>query len=147
MDQPERGKLSRYLELVMRQKGLNLSDIERNCNKKLTNSYLSRLLKGSDANLTVEAINALAEGLDVDSCELFAAAFGSERGPKAQGADPLLLLDTIQKLVLNPQLMEVVEAWAAMLPEHQAGLLQTIKNLRNPGSKSQRSRKARSKKR
>ena len=133
------GKLSHYLRLVMRQKGLSLTAVERNCGKKISSSYLSRLLKGTDMNLTITAIRALAEGLSVDPYEIFAAAYGkpsrSARGSQAQRLEPLPLIDAIQKLVLNPHLIDVVQAWAAMSLEDQAKLLPTIQNRRKPDRK------------
>jgi transcriptional regulator with XRE-family HTH domain len=121
----------------MKEKKLKLADVERRCKGRLSNSYLSKIVRGEAANLTVEAIDILAEGLDVDGYELFAVAYGKppRKSGEASGAtiDPLMFVDAIQKLVVNPQLVEVIQAWAGIPPEHQAELLLSLQSLSKRG--------------
>jgi transcriptional regulator with XRE-family HTH domain len=132
-----RKNLSRYLQLLMKEKKLKLADVERRCEGRLSNSYLSKIVRGEAANLTVEAIDILADGLDVDGYELFAIAYGKppRKSGEASGAtiDPLMFVDAIQKLVVNPQLVEVIQAWAGIPPEHQAELLSSLQSLSKRG--------------
>ena|ERR1051325_8474206 len=143
-----RKNLSRYLQLLMKEKKLKLADVERRCEGRLSNSYLSKIVRGEAANLTVEAIDILAEGLDVDGYELFAVAYGKppRKSGEALGTtiDPLMFVDAIQKLVVNPQLVEVIQAWAGISPEHQAELLSSLQSLsKRRGSARKRPRKKR----
>ena len=95
--------LDKYLERVMRQKGLSPKDVARRCG--LTNSYIGRLTKGQGENLTVDTILKLATGLGVNANEVFTAASGV--APKAAGIDPLLVLDLIQKVIGDPKGIEL----------------------------------------
>lgn len=137
-----RKNLSRYLQLLMKEKKLKLADVERRCEGRLSNSYLSKIVRGEAANLTVEAIDILAEGLDVDGYELFAVAYGKppRKAGEAPGAtiDPLMFVDAIQKLVVNPQLVEVIQAWVGIPPEHQAELLSSLQSLSKRGGSARK---------
>jgi transcriptional regulator with XRE-family HTH domain len=135
-----RKDLSQYLQLLMKEKGLKLADVERRCKGRLSNSYLSKITRGEAANLTVEAIDVLAQGLDVDGYEIFAVAYG--KPPRQAGRatvsviDPLLFVEAVQKLVVNPQLVEVIQAWAGISPEHQVELLSSLQSLSRRESKA-----------
>lgn len=142
-----RKSLSQYLQLLMKERGMKLADIERSCKGKLSNSYLSKIVRGEAENLTVEAINILAEGLDIDGYELFALAYG--KPPRKRGAadvstiDPLLFVEAVQKLVVNPQLIELIRAWSGLSAEHQADVLMSLNSLskRESRAKSKRRKK------
>ena len=136
-----RKNLSRYLQLLMKEKGLKLADIERKCQGKLSNSYLSKITRGKADNLTVEAIDILAQGLEIDGYELFAVAYGKpprNAGDSASTIDPLLFVEAVQKLVVNPQLVEVIRAWSGLPREHQAELLSSLQSLTKREPKAQK---------
>jgi transcriptional regulator with XRE-family HTH domain len=116
--------LSEFLKRVMKQKGLTLRDVEQNCGRKITNSYVSRVINGKGQNLTLETIVALAEGFDVDPHEIFAAAYG--KPPQNVAVDPLLLIEMLQKLASNPQLIKVIRGWMRLSAEEQLAMLQAI---------------------
>src|SRR5215217_7972177 len=97
--------LAEYLKRVMQQKNLKTADVQQASG--LSQSYIDRLLKGSKTNLTVETIAILAKALDVDGFELFAAAYGKK--PENINVDLLVLADTINKIILNPFLVELVQ--------------------------------------
>jgi transcriptional regulator with XRE-family HTH domain len=131
--------LGKYLQLLLDQSGLNATDIERRCHKKITNSYIGRITRGEVTNLTVETIVALAEGFGVDPHELFSIACGKPpQGANRYTTDPLLLLDTMQKLVLNPDLLDVVQVLVRLEPEHRAALLSSIKSISERDSKKKK---------
>lgn len=138
---PSRKSLSQYLQLLMKERGLKLADIERKCKGKLSNSYLSKIVRGEAENLTIEAIDILAEGLDIDGYELFAIAYG--KPPRKQGGatvstiDPLLFVEAVQKLAVNPQLIEVIRVWSGLPPEHQADVLLSLYSISRRESKAQ----------
>jgi len=118
--------LRHYVKRVMRQKGLSLSDIERSSNKQITASYIGRILKGTVTNLTIEKIVALAQGLEVDPYEIFAASYGKPPA-NSNHPDSLVLVDVMQKLVMNPDVLEVLQQWLRLSPKERAVLLQSLK--------------------
>jgi transcriptional regulator with XRE-family HTH domain len=129
--------LAEYLKRVMRQKNLETSDVVERSG--LSVSYIGRLLQGKKPNLTIETIGILAGALEVDPFELFAAAFGKPR--EGTGIDALLLADTIQKLLMNPELIELVQNTAKLKPKHQKAIFGTVRVLGLP--KSQKTKKKR----
>jgi transcriptional regulator with XRE-family HTH domain len=125
-----------YLARVMNQKGLKPRDIKQRCG--IAESYVRRMLKGEVTNLTVETIGVLAEGLDIDPVELFIAANGKPRKGKKE-VDLVLLADTIQRLILNPELVEVIQQWLRLSDNHRQTFLQTAKLIKKkPKAKSRR---------
>jgi transcriptional regulator with XRE-family HTH domain len=115
----------------MRQKGLSSADVERKCNGKISASYIGRIERGDVTNLTTEKIVVLAEGLEVDPYEIFAVSYG--KPPAAQDyAKILALLDIMQKLVMNPEVLEEVEGLLRMSPKERAVLLQPLKRFNKP---------------
>ena len=100
--------LSQFVERVMRQNKINLHDIERNSDGKITNSYVSKILRGKVKNLTADKTVALAKGLGVSPFEVFAAMCGQ---PPTQGEvlDARVAVDILQKIVTNPRLMQIMK--------------------------------------
>ena len=107
--------LAEYLKRVMQQKNLKTADVQEASG--LSQSYIDRLLKGSKTNLTVETIGILAKALDIDGFELFAAAYGKKPGNVS--VDLLILADTINKIILNPFLVELVQYAAKLKSKRQ----------------------------
>ena len=123
--------LRHYVKRVMRQKGLSLSDIERSSNKQITASYVGRILKGTVTNLTIDKIVVLAQGLEVDPHEVFAASYGKPPASRNH-PDSLVLLDVMQKLVMNPDVLEALHEWLRLSPKERAVLLQSLKFINEP---------------
>lgn len=105
--------LAEYLKRVMHQKNLKVADVQESSG--LSQGYINQLLRDTKTNLTIETIGILAKALDVDGFELFAAAYG--KTPENMTVDPHLLADTIQKLILNPNLIELVQNTAKLKSE------------------------------
>jgi len=125
-----RETLAQYVTRIMHQKNLKPGDVRENCDKKLSGSYIARVAKGTMTNLTIESMLALAEGLKVSPYELLAAACGVP--PETEpSADPMLLVDTMQKLVMHPKLIMVVQELANLNPDQQEGILKSLKLLNN----------------
>jgi transcriptional regulator with XRE-family HTH domain len=106
--------LAEFLKRVMRQKNLKVADVRESSG--LSQGYINQLLRGLKTNLTIETIGILAKALDIDGFELFAAAYG--KTPENMTVDPHLLADTIQKLILNPDLIELVQNVARLKSEN-----------------------------
>ena len=130
--------LSEYLDRVMRQKGLNPPDVQDRCG--IAESYIRRILSGTVTNLTVKTIATLAEGLEVDPVDLFVAAYGKPIEER-EGVDMMLLADTVQKLIMNPELIQVLQEWVRLPKEHQKTFLHTFKLIQNQRRKAPRSRR------
>lgn len=124
-----RETLSQYVQRILRQKRLRLADVERRCGKTITSSYISRIIKGTVTNLTVDKIDALARGLDVDPHAIFTVALG--KSPQEAGAqsavDSAVFVDTVQKLLIHPELLELVQLFARITPAERQAMLGTLK--------------------
>lgn len=127
--------LAQYLKRIFAQKDLKAADVAKLTG--LSAGYIGRLLKGEKPNLTVETIAILVEALDLDALELFTVAYGKPIKEK-KGIDPVVLSDTIQKLILNPSLIELVQDTSKLSETHQSTIVKTVKVM---GHKLQKSRK------
>jgi transcriptional regulator with XRE-family HTH domain len=126
--------LSKYLERVMRQKGLTPKDVARRCG--LTDSYIGRISKGQGENLTIDTITRLAKGLGVDAHEVFTAASGVPI--KNSGIDPLMLLDLIQKAISDPKTIELMREWLELPINKQKSLFDFISFLNEKPKKKRK---------
>jgi transcriptional regulator with XRE-family HTH domain len=140
MTETTKESLTDFIERLLRQKGLSLHDVERNSDRAITSSYLSKITKGKIKSISVETIAALAKGLDVDPFDVFAAAFGKPH-PSEDEVDSLLLIDVMQKVVANPQLVKVIQKWPKMSDKGRVALLQYMEVLSEPGSQPKSRRK------
>jgi transcriptional regulator with XRE-family HTH domain len=125
--------LTDFILRTLRQKGLSLHDIERKSDKAITSSYISKIIKGKVKSISVETIAALAKGLDVDPFDIFAAAYGRIHDPEGEMGS-MLLVDTLQKVVANPQLIKIIQSWPKISAEGRAALLQYMELLINTSS-------------
>ena len=129
--------LAEYLDRMFKQRNLKAGDVAKKT--KLSPSYISRLLNGEKANMTVETIGVMVEALDLDPLELFTVAYGKPVSVKP-GIDPLLLADTIQKLISKPELIELVQSAARLSPKQQKAIFGTVRAL-GRGPKKARKKK------
>ena len=116
--------LSEYVSRIRRQKGLSLRQIEDNCGKKLTASYIGRIAKGKYQNLSMETVAALAEGLGVDLQEIFVVAYGKQ--PSQAESSLLEFADAVQKLAMYPELIDVVRGWEKLNEKQRKAVLGTF---------------------
>ena len=131
--------LSEFIQRILRQKGLSLHDVERNSEKAITSSYLSKIINGKVKSIGVEIIVGLAKGLDVDPFDVFAAILG--RSTKEGEISSSLLIDIMQKVVADPQLVEVIQKWPKLSVKGRAVLLQYMEALSEPEKKSRKKKK------
>src|SRR6185503_9729918 len=97
--------LSEYVSRVMRQKNLNARDVERNSGNKINNSHVIKLMKGLETNPSMNAVKALAEGLDVNPHEILTATTGRPPDGQPPSVDVMELLGMIEKLASEPELI------------------------------------------
>jgi transcriptional regulator with XRE-family HTH domain len=129
--------LSQYVQRIMKQKDLGLTDIERNCNKEMTASYIGKVASGSVTNLSVEKIVALAKGLDVDPYEIFAVSYGVPPGDPHR-PDAYVLIDIMQKLLADPELMEAVNYLVNLSVEQRKVFAKFIERIAKKKTKSKK---------
>jgi transcriptional regulator with XRE-family HTH domain len=132
-----------YLERILHQRRLTPKEAAKKC--KITDSYIGRITKGQGGNYSVETILALADGLELDPHEVFAAATERPR-PESGLVDPLFIVDLIQRILVEPRGLEVLQHWIRLSKQDQEELLKFIKVLNEQPKKkkskgSQKSRK------
>ena len=118
--------LAEYLKRMMHERHMKVADLI--AASGLSQTYINRLLKGTQKNLTVETIALLSQALGVDGFEIFSAAYGKE--PENTSVDLRVLADTINKIILNPMLVELVQNTAKIkTKKHQQVVLDTSRAL------------------
>jgi transcriptional regulator with XRE-family HTH domain len=126
--------LGEYVKWVMKLKGLTQKDVERMSDGRITGAYVGSITTGRAGNPSVEKIKALAAGLGVDVDELFHVACGLpeelDSQPKSSHApDALLILETVQKAVLSPEVTEILHEVVSLSPEERTDLLMSVRRV------------------
>jgi transcriptional regulator with XRE-family HTH domain len=138
--------LGEYVKWVMKLKGLTQKDVQRMAGGRITDGYVASITTGRASNLSVEKLKALADGLGVDLDDLFHVASGRpeklDGRNKGRGAtDPLVILDTVQKVVASPDVTEILHEVVRLSSEERASLLGFIKRLGTIKRKARRKAK------
>src|SRR5260370_29794804 len=110
-------KLRAYIREVMDKKGLSEWQIEKRAKGKIRDSYVKDILSGRTKSISVEKLNALAEGLGIEGIDLYRVASG-EHLPYIQ-ADPWpseLLFKTLDRIIHAPDLGAIVRALTKAKP-------------------------------
>lgn len=146
MSKSRKESLAQYVRRIVKQKGLKLREIEEKSGGEITNGYISSIMSGNVTNLTVEKIAALAVGMGVDGREIFSAAYGEpthlKGAPRSSDRmDAMVLLETMQSVVFNPQLMDILQELMHLPSERQAKVLRYVKDLSESERKSKRKRR------
>src|SRR5215210_1175096 len=118
--------LQDYLKQKIREKGLTAKEIEKRSNGGITDSYISKLLRGRTKKPSIPKLKALAKGLGVDENEVFAAAGGEliERGTISA---PMLVF-IMQKLVDNSDLVTLVQILIRKKPSKIKAILRSLES-------------------
>ena len=126
--------LSEYVKRVMKLRGLTQKDVERMSGGRITAAYVGSITTGRAGNPSVDKIKALAAGLGVDVDDLFHVACGlpeelsgQPESIRAQAA--LMILETVQKAVMSPEVTEILHEVVHLSPEEKADLLRSVKKL------------------
>ena len=135
-----RETLSQYVKRVMRQKDINQHDIERNCEGEITNSYVSKIMRGIVKNLTADKTVALAKGMGVSPFEVFAAMCG-EPIREEEVLDARVAVDMLQKIVLNPRLMEIMRLSDQLGEKGQNRVITSLKFAKEKSKSKSRKKK------
>jgi transcriptional regulator with XRE-family HTH domain len=120
--------LSQYVTRIMRQKGLSQADVMQRSGRKIAQGYISDIITGKVTNLSMDKFKALAEGLDVNVMELFAAACGVD-SQKDYRSEWLVFIDLMEKVVTEPGLMEIIQASMRLKPGERLTVISSIETL------------------
>ena len=129
--------LAEYLKRVMRERKMKVGDLV--AASGLSQTYLNSLLRGAQTNLTIETIAVLSQALNVDGFEIFTAAYG--KAPENTSVDLHGLVDTINKIILNPQLAELVQNTARLEAKQQAVVFDAARVLARNGKAKKKNNK------
>src|SRR5215813_14115790 len=101
-----------YVRRITKLKGLSNRDVQRLSGGRITDSYVASIKSGRAHNPSAEKLSALADGLGVDRDELFYLACGRrapvDETPENSPADLMLVLEIMQKVVLVPNVPEIL---------------------------------------
>ena len=134
-------ELGEYVKRVMKLKGLTQKDVQRMSGGRITDGYVASITTGRAKNLSVDKLRALADGLGVDTDELFHVACGLrglDDGGVSNAPDSLMILETVQQAVMSPAVTQILHEVVGLSPEERAGLLGFIKRLGATKRKSKR---------
>jgi len=133
MGMPRR-ELSEYVRRVMKAKGLTQKDVQRLSGGKITAGYVASLSIGRAKNPSAEKLKALGDGLGVHPDVLFHIACGMPE-PIAEGqksspvAELLMIMETVQKAVVIPEVVEIIKELIRLSPQERAKLLMSLKRM------------------
>jgi len=113
-----------YLKQKMREKGLTAKEIETRSGGGISDSYISKLLKGRTKTPSVPKLKAIAKGMDIDEKEVFAAAGGELVERETLSASTLVFI--MQKLVDNSELTTLVQILIKQKPAKLKALLKSL---------------------
>lgn len=97
----ERIALEDYVRRVMRDKNLSALDVERISGRRISDSYINKIVAGEAKSLTIDKVQALATGLGIGEEEIFRVV----RGLPIDGE------------TFDPQLARIVELWSTYTDE------------------------------
>lgn len=142
-----RQDLSEYVRRVMKVKGLTQKDVQRMSGGRITDGYVASITIGRASNLSVEKLQALADGLGVDADDLFHVACGLREEPgggrkEAHAPDPLMILQTMQEAVVSPVVTAILHEVVRLSPGERVDLLAYIRRLGSTKAKSRRKSKS-----
>jgi transcriptional regulator with XRE-family HTH domain len=147
MPSAERNGLDEYVKRVMKLKGLTQKDVQRLSGGRITDGYVASITTGRARNLSVDKIGALAEGLGVDTVELFHVACGTteaqgERRKDGHAVDALMILETVQKAVASPDVTEILDRVVRLSPEERRVFLKSLERLESERKSQRKTRRA-----
>src|SRR5262245_36743927 len=124
--------LKKYVNEVMRLKGLTPQDVSKRSGNKISFQYVNTLVKGITSSPSARKLYDIAQGLGVDPVELFRIAAGVEDKPAAESVDDsftLLILELARHMVVNPTLRDLLICADKLSPEDQNRLLKTAQRI------------------
>ena len=120
-------ELRQYIQQFLDQTGLPRLQIEKRSRGKIKDSTIEDILNGRTKSISVDKLNALAEGMGVDAIELFKVASGKKAVFKHQDPWPShILVKSVETIISSPELTRAVKALLAMKPAKLKALLKQL---------------------
>src|SRR5689334_13339340 len=115
-------KLRAYLRRVMDEKGLSEWELEKRSKGKIKDSYIKDILSGKTKSISVEKLNALADGLDLDGQNHNKIASSSNPPAAQEGARPPgHFVKAVERMLHDTEFAGVVGALMRVKPSrHRA---------------------------
>jgi len=145
---PKRVKenLSQLVRRVISQKKLTLRQVQDQSGGQIDESYVSRIMTASVKNITLDKLVALAKGIQENPHTLFTAYLGHASRSLSEpqdvfGLDVAEFGSLIQKISINPDLMEIMKEATDFPPEECLAVRRYILYLSERRRRAERNRK------
>ena len=136
--------LGQYVKRLIDERGLTLQEIQDKSQGKITSSHISKIINGKTGNLTFDKIVGLANGLGVKPIDIFLRMLGQT--PTAENElDARTLLVLMQKVVDDPQLLDILRLAEQLSPTGRKVLINSLNLLHQRSEAQQKPRKKRKK--
>jgi transcriptional regulator with XRE-family HTH domain len=121
-------ELIKLIQRVMKEKDISVLQIQKRSGNNIKESYIYDILNGKTKTMSVEKIHALAQGLGENSVDVFKAASGEEVSfEHPEPWPPHTLLKTMEEVVDDPELTEIVKALVQAKPKKRKDILAQLK--------------------
>ena len=120
-------ELRQYIQQFLDQTGLPRLQIEKRSGGKIKDSTIEDILNGRTKSISVDKLNALAEGMGVDAIELFKVASGKKAVFNYEDPWPsYMLVKSVETIIASPELTRAVKALLIMKPAKLKALLKQM---------------------
>lgn len=104
-------ELREFIQQFLDKTGLPRLQIEKRSGGKIKDSTIEDILNGRTKSISVDKLNALAEGMGVDAIELFKIASGKKAVFNHEDPWPShILVKSVEAIISSPELTEIVKA-------------------------------------
>lgn len=120
-------ELRQYIQQFLARTGLPRLQIQKRSGGKIKDSTIEDILSGKTKSISVDKLNALAEGMGVDAIELFKIASGKKAVFTHEDPWPsYVLVKSIEKIISDPDLTKAVKALLGLKPGQLKTLLKQL---------------------
>lgn len=120
-------ELRQYIQDFLDQTGLPRLQIEKRSGGKIKDSTIEDILNGRTKSISVDKLNALAEGMGVEAIELFKVASGKKTAFRHKDPWPShILVNAVETIISSPELTRAVKALLVMKPAKLKALLKQL---------------------
>ncbi len=137
--------LSHYVRRIIKLKGFTLRDIEVRSKGRITDGYISGIIRGAAKNPSGEKLMALASGLGVNPDEIFHVACGLPHAgvpDPADSSNARHALELMLKIVVSPDLMNIVQEAVSLTPAEREIASRYMRRLSSPKARARRAHRS-----
>jgi transcriptional regulator with XRE-family HTH domain len=110
--------LADFIRETLNRKNLTAQDVENRSNKRITRGYISRLMSRTDRNPTLDALNALADGMGIPRLEVYKIAAGDGPMKEAEYRESALYMLFERRSSATPEEQQAFDLLLEMLLGH-----------------------------